>query len=85
MAFQHDLSALMAPLDAERHQVAIETLRACRTLRELESLAGGEGWLMPATEPKRLKLVRHGSGTFLVVQYEDGWSTRLSMQSFGAR
>jgi hypothetical protein len=74
------LASLMKPLDPVEHAVALSKLTKINTLSELEDLARA-GWLMPPSQ-KRLKLVRHGSGTFLVVSYEDGWSTRLSMVPF---
>jgi hypothetical protein len=72
---------LMGQLDPSRQAQAIAALRQCRTLRDLEQLARA-GWLAPELDGKRPKLIRHGSGTFLVVEYEDGWSTRLAMQAF---
>lgn len=69
------LAALVAPLDPAKHAVEIGTLQACRSLAELE---GKVGWLTPEGKPVRLKLVRHGSGTLLVVSYDDGWSSTLS-------
>ena len=84
MGFQADLDALIRPLDPDRHAQAIAALRRCRSVRDMERLAA-DGWLMPASERKRLKLVRHGSGAFLVVEYEDGWSTRKALQEFPGR
>ncbi len=79
--FAQDLDALVAQLDSETHATAIAALRRCRSLRELERLAEA-GWLEPPGQEPRLKLVKHGSGTFIVVQYEQGWSTRLAMRPF---
>lgn len=80
-SFAISLDRLVAPLDPARHAAEIAKLRACRSLPDLERLAQ-EAWLTPGTRDPRLKLVRHGSGTFLVVQYDDGWSTRLAMEPF---
>lgn len=85
-SFQQSLAALIEPLDPTIHAVEIGRLRQCRTLNDLAGLAGGDGWLTLAAQKKRLKLVKHGSGTYLVVEYEDGWSKRMSMSLFqGAR
>lgn len=78
--FKDQLAGLVGQL--EGHPGVAERLGRCRTLRELERL---EGWLEPEKQGSRLKLVRHGSGTFLVVSYEDGWSTRVAMQDFPRR
>lgn len=78
MSFQARLQALVAPLDPVRHAQEIETLRRCRGEAELDHIAQSGGWLSPEGAAKRLKLLRHGSGTYLVVEYDDGWSTRLS-------
>ncbi len=79
--FRDSIDALVEQLDADAHADAVAALRRCRTLRELDRLAH-IGWLEPAGQEPRLKLVKHGSGTFLVVQYDQGWSTRLAMQPF---
>lgn len=80
-SFAQSLVALVTPLDPNRHAYEIGRLRSCRSLRDLEQLAS-DGWLTPGARDPRLKLVRHGSGTYLVVQYVDGWSSRLSMAPF---
>ena len=70
------LRDLCAPLDPVGHDAAIRRLRRARRPADLDALAGA--W--PTDGPgKRLKLVKHGSGTFMVVEYDDGWTTRLSM------
>lgn len=79
--FSQDLEALVAQLDPATHATAMEALRRCRSLRDLERVAQA-GWLEPPGQEPRLKLVKHGSGTFIVVQYDQGWSTRLAMQPF---
>lgn len=83
MTFASDLEALVGQLDATRWPDEVEKLKRVRSLRELEALAK-DGWLSRGTRDPRLKLVRHSSGTFLVVQYDDGWSTRLAMQPMHA-
>lgn len=80
--FQRHLDALVAPLDPARHAAEIARLRACRTLADLEAIVGRGGWIGDKPRDPRLKLVKHGSGTWLVVEYKDGWSTRLSMEPF---
>lgn len=79
--FHTSLERLVGPLDPTHHAQEIARLRSCRTLADLEALAR-DGWLGPSPREPRLKLVRHGSGTFLVVAYEGGWSSRLSMEPF---
>jgi hypothetical protein len=74
--FDQRLAALLAGLDPEKHARERAKLVACRSLADLEALAR-DGWLTPAGNP-RIKLVRHGSGTFLVVNYDDGWSSTLA-------
>ncbi|MCA9490376.1 MAG: hypothetical protein KC621_10640 [Myxococcales bacterium] len=76
-SFPERLAALIAPLDPVAHAAEIERLRAARGLPDLDALAR-DGWLTPEGRRIRLKLVRHGSGTFLVVQYDQGWSKTLS-------
>lgn len=80
--FGKHLDALIAPLDAETHAGEIARLRRCQKLADLTTLSD-PGWLSPESAEPRLKLVRHPSGTFLVVAYTaDGWSSRLSMEGF---
>jgi hypothetical protein len=71
------LAKLLAPLDPVRHARERDRLQRARSLADLDALAR-EGWLTPQGENPRLKLVRHGSGTFLVVSYDDGWSSTVS-------
>lgn len=81
--FPSALGLLVRPLDPTKHASEITRLQGCRSLRDLEHLAADRGgWLSPERPGKRLKLVRHGSGTYLVVEYDDGWSTALSRQGF---
>lgn len=79
MSFQADLAALVGQIDSARWPDEVQRLKGIRSLRDLEMLAQ-DGWISTGSRDPRLKLVRHGSGTFLVVKYEDGWSTRVAMQ-----
>jgi hypothetical protein len=74
---QQRIDQLVAGLTPAQHSAEIARLRACRSLPELERLAQ-EGWLTAEGPRQRLRLVRHGSGTFLVVEYTDGWTKTLS-------
>jgi hypothetical protein len=71
------LDTLVRPMDPSRHSAEIARIRSCKALSDLEALAR-DGWLTAPTRGPRLKLVRHGSGTFLVVEYDDGWSKTIS-------
>lgn len=77
MDLERRINTLVAGLDPAKHAREIAKLRAARALPALEALAR-EGWLTPEGTPSRLRLVRHGSGTFLVVEYTDGWTKTLS-------
>ncbi|MFT7518389.1 MAG: hypothetical protein ACI9MC_000520 [Kiritimatiellia bacterium] len=79
--FRSALDELLRPLDATLHADALKALRRCRRTTDLADLAS-DGWLDSEVDGKRRKLIKHGSGTFLVVEYEDGWSKRLSMALF---
>lgn len=86
MAFGSDLSTLVAKLDPTRHAVELKKLTSCRRIEDLEWLAEQNGgWLTEGRRDPRLKLVRHGTGTFLIVQYDDGWSTTISQAPFKRR
>ena len=81
--FSNRLDQLVQPLDAEKHAFEIARLKKCRSATDLDRVAkDGGGWLTPGTKDPRLKLVKHGTGTFIVVNYVDGWSSRLSMVDF---
>lgn len=80
--FTFHLRALIEGLDASKHRVEIETLSGCRSVRDLERIVDRGGWLTPGSRDPRIKLIRHMSGTYLVVRYEDGWTTRLAMEPF---
>ncbi|MCB9668131.1 MAG: hypothetical protein H6736_21555 [Alphaproteobacteria bacterium] len=84
--FSSDLATLCAKLDPVRHAGELKKLQSCRRVEDLEWLAENEGgWLSEPRRGPRLKLVRHGTGTFLVVQYDDGWSTTISQAPFRKR
>ena len=84
--FRSDLAKLVGGLDPARHAVEIDKLTRCRRVEDLQWLAENNGgWRTDNPRGKRLKLVRHGSGTYLVVQYDDGWSTTLSQAPFRRR
>ena len=79
--FRFHLDALIDGLDPAKHRVEIDKLKRCRSVRDLDAIVdSGGGWLTPGSKDPRIKLVRHQSGTFLVVRYEDGWTTRLAME-----
>ncbi len=81
--FDEDLAQLIAGFDAAAHPDAAARLRRCRSVRDLDATAGADlGWLEPATVNPRLRLVKHGSGTFLVLSYDDGWGTTLVQRGF---
>ncbi|MEN0067070.1 MAG: hypothetical protein AAGA48_33375 [Myxococcota bacterium] len=82
MAFDHALKTLIDALDPANHASEIASLQACRSRADLDVIVDDGGWLGPGQGKKRRKLVRHGSGTYLVVEYDDGWSTRLGQASF---
>jgi len=83
MMFRSNLAKLVGGLDPAKHSVEIDLLTRCRRLEDLQWLAdNNDGWLSPAKRGPRVKLVKHGSGTFLVVSYDDGWSKTLSQAPF---
>ncbi len=80
--FDFALSKLLEPIDRAAYGPEAIELERCRNTDDLMRIAS-RGWLSPASKEPRLKLVKHGSGTFLVVAYDHtGWSTRISMQAF---
>ena len=86
MSFHSDLSSLCAGLDPKVHAEELKLLQSCRRLEDLEWLAGDDGgWLTKFKRNPRVKLVRHGTGTFLVVSYDKGWSSTLSQAPFRQR
>lgn len=82
MSFAASLQTLVDALDPVHHAPEVARLEACRSLADLDAIVDDDGWLAPAVGTKRRKLVRHGSGTYLVVEYDDGWSTRLGQAAF---
>lgn len=73
---QQVVDGLVSGMDPERHDRAIDRLRQCRTRAHLDGLAGA--WLSQAPDPQ-IRLVCHAGSTYLVVHYEDGWTSRLAM------
>ncbi len=83
MRFKDSLAALIAPLDADAHPEAVRRLSRCRRVADLERMAAEDlGWLESAKADPRYRLVKHNSGTFLVLSYDDGWGTTLVQQPF---
>lgn len=80
-SFQFNLDKLTDGLDPARHATEIDKLRRARSVDDLAALAR-HGWLTPGTKDPRLKLIRHGSGTYLVVEYVDGWSKTICQAPF---
>jgi hypothetical protein len=79
MDLRQRIDQLVAGLSPDRHAAEIAQLRACKSLPDLDRLAErSQGWLTAEGIRQRLRLVRHGSGTFLVVEYTDGWTKTLS-------
>lgn len=86
MNFRRDLAQLVAKMDSATHAAERALLESCRRVEDLEWLAENNGgWLTKGSKDPRLKLVRHGTGTFLVVSYNDGWSTTVSQAPFKKR
>lgn len=84
--FRDGMDGLVGALDPTRHDVEIKALRRCRSVADLDALAAtGGGWLTSSEHKVRLRLVKHGSGTFLVLSYDDGWGTTLVTQPFERR
>lgn len=81
--FSRDLKTLVAGLDADQFAEELKLLSSCRQVADLEWLADNNGgWLTKGRRNPKIKLVKHGTGTFLVVKYDDGWSTTLSKAPF---
>jgi hypothetical protein len=83
-SFEFNLDILVESLDPNRHAHEIRTLQGCRRVDDLANLAS-HGWLTPGGKDPRIKLVRHGSGTYLLVEYVDGWSKTVSQAPFQSR
>ena len=69
-------------LDDPAYVAALRAIRRCRSRADLDALV--DTWLTPPSD-QRLKLIRHGVGTYMVVRYEDGWTSRLSMTTWRER
>ena len=82
-SFHSDLQKLISGLDPTKHATEIDKLNRCRRLNDLQMLADSNGgWISDRPRDPRIKLVKHGSGTFLLVQYDQGWSKTLSQAPF---
>ena len=84
-SFQDSLKTLIAALDPAVQGAAIEALKKCRRFEDLDRLAADGGWLNPQGTKPRLRLVKHGSGTFLILSYDEGWGTTLVQADFWRR
>lgn len=83
MNFRKQLDVLIDCIEGPDHHGAIAKLRRCRRVRDLDALASDDlGWLEPSGRNPRLRLVKHGSGTFLILSYDDGWGTTLGQAGF---
>jgi hypothetical protein len=81
--FSRGIESLVAQMDPVVHSAEIRRLRGCRSIRDLDDIAAAQGgWLSPHPQDPKLRLVKHGLQTFLVVKYEDGWTSRVGMQDF---
>jgi hypothetical protein len=81
--FKRAIEALVAQMDPVAHEAEIRRLRTCRSIRDLDDIAASPGgWLAERPQDPRLRLVKHGVQTFIVVKYEDGWTSRVGMQDF---
>ena len=82
-SFRSQLQTLLDALSEPNQGDAHRALARCRSVRDLERLARTDlGWLQPASADPRLRLVKHNTGTFLILSYDDGWGTTLVQQSF---
>lgn len=83
--FHRDLKTLCDGLDPAAFAEELKLLSSCRGLADLQWLAdNNDGWLTKNRRNPKVKLVKHGTGTFLVVKYDDGWSSTLSKAPFRA-
>lgn len=82
-SFKDGMAALLKEMDPIKHFVEIARLKTARSHADLVAMSSDNGgWLNSYAAEPRLKLVKHAQGTFLVVSYKDGWSTRVSMADF---
>jgi len=82
-SFAAQLAVLLNALDQPEQADGKARLARCRSVRDLDRIAETDlGWLQPASSDPRLRLVKHNSGTFLVLSYADGWGTTLVQQGF---
>ncbi len=82
MRFAASLQTLIDGLDPVAHADGVAALRKCRRFDDLDALAASGGWISPQGRNPRLRLVKHGSGTFLVLAYDEGWGTTLVQADF---
>jgi hypothetical protein len=82
MGFQRSLDALIGLLDDELHTREIQALRRCRSVNDLEQVTREGGWLTPSGAAKRVKLLKHNTNTYMLLSYEQGWSTRIGHSTF---
>lgn len=84
--FAASLQTLVAGLDPAAHAHEIALLERCTSTRDLTRLAETDrGFLTPSGPKQRLRLVKHHSGTFLVLSFEEGWGTTLCQADFWSR
>ncbi len=77
------MTVLLEALNAPEHTDAVAKLKRCRRVSDLERIAKTDlGWLQPPDRDPRLRLVKHNTGTFLVLSYADGWGTTLVQANF---
>ncbi len=72
------LEPLWRALNSDRHAHEIGVLKSLRTVSDLDTLMKRGGWLGPESTGPRLKLIRHHRSTWILVEYVDGWSTRIA-------
>lgn len=82
-AFDVSMKELLAPLDTSRHAIEIMRLKSARSFEDMLRMVTEQGgWLTPGSIEPRLRLVQHNVRMFVVVEYKDGWTTRVSMAGF---
>lgn len=84
-SFQDSMKTLIAALDPAVQGTAIEALKRCRRFEDVDALSQNGGWLNSQGTKPRLRLVKHGSGTFLILSYDEGWGTTLVQSEFWRR
>ena len=84
-SFDVSIANLIGQIDDDEWPLEVDRLRRVRSKKDLDLIVDTGGWISTKPRDPRLKLVRHNSGTYLVVKYVDGWSTRVSQQDFSGR